>query len=219
MRMSAALRLFLKAFVFALALVLFAASSAAVLLRGGVDVQSITWCGVLALLTVAGLSDMRSRTVPTWVIAVMIALWAVTVWFIPCGTEPGAVGRAFARFVGSDTTAVVLDGFVAGIVVGGGMLLLSVLVEVHTGRGSFGGGDIKLLFAVSLFLGLPASLTMLLAACILAVAFALLSRPFFPDGIAGHELNEPLFRMTIPLAPPIALAVAAQFVFGPLSLF
>lgn len=192
---------------------------AAILERFGFTIQAFVYALVIALLGLASLCDLRKHMIPNVLVVSLIALWVATVWFIPCGTEPGSIGAAFADVTGSAMTAVVLDGFAGGLAVGGGMLLLTLLFEARTGHHSFGGGDIKLLFAVSLFLGLPAALTMLLIACVALVLLALLVRLISPYGWAGSEVEEPFVRLALPFAPSIALATGLCFALGPLSLF
>lgn len=195
------------------------AVDATILYRYGPTVQAVAYSGAVILLGVASVTDLHSRVVPTVVVAAMLLLWVATVLFIPCGDKPGEIGYAFTWLAGRDSTAVALDGLAGGFIVGFGMLGLSVLVEARTGRESFGGGDVKLLLVVGLFLGLPASLTMLLTACLIAVALAMITGVLFPEGIASPNLAEPMLRLTIPFAPSIAIATALFLSAGPFSLF
>ncbi len=206
------------ALVAAVALLVVAAA-AAIVVRVGLTVQAGAYVVVVALLGVASLSDVRSRTVPNAVVATLAVLWVATVWFVPCGTAPGEVGSAFAGVSEGGVVAVALDGLAGGLAIGVGMLLLALVVETRTGRHSFGGGDIKLLFAVGLFLGLPASLTMLLIACIFAVGLSFVAWAAFPRGLMGGDSDEPFMRATIPFAPAIAAATTLSLAFGPFSLF
>ena len=195
------------------------AAALSIFCRYGASVRAVSYSCVVALLAVAALVDVRTRTVPTWIVVAMLALWVVTVWFVPVGSVPGEIGHAFAPIVGSDATAVVLDGLMGGVAVGLGMLVLSVLVELRSGRASFGGGDIKLLFMVGLFLGLPASLTMLLVACLIAVVLTMVVSLLLPEELARREFEETFLHLTIPFAPAIAIATTLFLVFGPFTLF
>lgn len=195
------------------------AAAVALVERYGLTVQAVAYSGAIALLAVASLSDIRQRTVPTWVVVALLMLWVATVWFMPIGDTPGTIGHAVASFVGRDLTAVVLDGLLGAAVVGVGMLAITVAVEVRTGRASFGGGDIKLLFVVGLFLGLPATLTMLLVACLISVVFVMIASLVLPEGFAGHDMDDSVLRLTIPFAPFIALSTSIFMVFGPFTLF
>ncbi len=188
-------------------------------LKYGASVQAVTYLAVVMLLEYAAVSDLRSRTVPTWIIVTMLLLWALTSWLMPASSDPGAIGSILYGRTSGAFTAVVVDGIVSALIVGGGLFALTMVVESRTGRTSFGGGDIKLLFATSLYLGLPASLTMLLIACIIAVVLTLCVRKVAPDGFAGVNVDEPFVKMTIPFAPAIAIASIASLLFGPFTLF
>lgn len=185
----------------------------------GPTVQGAVYFLVIMLLEYAAVSDVRSRTVPTWIVVVMLLVWACTSWLMPVSAEPGAIGSIFFGKMSGGFTAIVADGILSALAVGGGLFALTLVVESRTRRSSFGGGDIKLVFAISLFLGLPASLTMLLFACVLAVVLTLCVRKVAPDGFAGVGIDEPFVKMKIPFAPSIAIATIASLLYGPFTLF
>ena len=187
--------------------------------RLGMVPQSFAYVVLLSMLAIASMFDLKERIVPTAIVVALLVLWAVTVWFIPPSTVPGAIGAAFVPIVGNDLTAVVLDGIMGGFVTGGGMLALTIAVEMWTGSASFGGGDIKLLFVVGLYLGLPASLTMLLVACLIAVVFSLVMGLMRRAIASGSTADRPLLKMTIPFAPAIALSTAIFLAYGPFTVF
>ena len=199
--------------------VLVVAASVIIVDKMGAGAQSFAYSGLLVLLAVASMFDLKKRIVPTVIVVALLVLWAVTVWFIAPSTVPGAIGAAFVPIVGNDLTAVVLDGIMGGFVTGGGMLALTVAVEMWTGSASFGGGDIKLLFVVGLYLGLPASLTMLLVACLIAVVFSLVMGLMRRALASGSTADRPLLKMTIPFAPAIALSTAIFLAYGPFTVF
>lgn len=131
---------------------------------------------------------------------------------------PFGLGSMFAPLVGAGWQAAALDGLVGAVVAGGGVLVLSIAFDAVTGRTSLGGGDVKLLFAVGLFLGVAGSLLNLLVACIMGLAFALvpgLSRPPSPETGESAEQAENLRTKAIPFGPAIAAATAATLLFGP----
>ena len=86
---------------------------------------------------------------------------------------------------------------------GGGLLLLSLLMDRILKRDSLGGCDIKLYFVVGLYLGIAATLFSLLLACVLGLLFAFLRNRF------GKAIGEP-----IPFGPSIAAAAAVMLLFG-----
>ena len=81
----------------------------------------------------------------------------------------------------------------------GALLLLSLAMDKVLGRESLGGGDIKLLFVLGLYLGWAEMLLLLLAACILGILWAL--RP-------GKK------NAAIPFAPFLSAAAILVTIFG-----
>lgn len=142
------------------------------------------------------------------------------------------VGSLFAPLVGAGWLAGLLDGLAGGLLVGGGILLFSLVFDAVTGKTSLGGGDVKLLFAVGLFLGAALSLLNLLVACVLGLVFAafrLRRAPSTPCGKvvkcaagegagASPESTPPPVDKAIPFGPAIAAATMLTLLGGPLVL-
>ena len=84
----------------------------------------------------------------------------------------------------------------AGLVYGGGILVLSLLMDKVLKKESLGGGDIKLLAVIGLYLGFVCALFALIAACLIGLVCVLLLRrkdappqiPFGPYLSAGFWL-------------------------------
>lgn len=82
-----------------------------------------------------------------------------------------------------------------GLVLGGVVLLISLFMDKVLKKESMGGGDIKLLFVLGLFLDLPECLLLLVFSCVLGLVIALLLRrsekafPFGPALSAGMLLT------------------------------
>lgn len=82
-----------------------------------------------------------------------------------------------------------------GLTLGGAVLLISLFMDKVLKKESMGGGDIKLLFVLGLFLGLPECLLLLVFSCVLGLVIALLLRrsekafPFGPALSAGMLLT------------------------------
>lgn len=87
-----------------------------------------------------------------------------------------------------------------GVLLGGGMLALSLVMDHILKRESLGGGDIKLFVLVGLYLGAIGSLFAVLLSCIVGILFALAGR---------RGRGEPF-----PFGPAIAASTAFMLLFG-----
>ena len=59
-----------------------------------------------------------------------------------------------------------------GLILGGGILVLSLIMDKVLGKESMGGGDIKLLFVLGLYFDLPCCFLLLILACVLGIVLA-----------------------------------------------
>lgn len=90
-----------------------------------------------------------------------------------------------------------LAGLIGGFAIGGGMLFLSLLFDHLLGKESMGGGDIKLFFMTSLYLGLLQGLFSLILSCIVGLVIAAVMR-----------------RKRVPFGPAISLAAFLSLLYG-----
>ena len=90
-----------------------------------------------------------------------------------------------------------LAGLIGGFVIGGGMLFLSLLFDHLLGKESMGGGDIKLFFMTSLYLGLLQGLFSLILSCIVGLVIAAVMQ-----------------RKRVPFGPAISLAAFLSLLYG-----
>ena len=121
----------------------------------------------LVLLAWASAIDLRERRIPNKLVAAMAVLWlAVRVLLAAMAVACCAAGFGSgvqiggAAVVASAATMRMIpfgltlgDGLVGALVLGGGSLAASIAFEHLAKRPSMGGGDIKLLAVVGLFLG------------------------------------------------------------------
>ena len=91
----------------------------------------------------------------------------------------------------------------AAVIFGGGLLLLSLVMDRILKKDSLGGGDIKLYIVVGLYLGIAGTLFSLLLACVFGLLFALLRKVIRKD-----------HKEQIPFGPSIAAAAAVMLLFG-----
>lgn len=167
----------------------------------------------LMLLAWASAIDLRERRIPNKLVAAMAVLWlAVCVLLAAMAAACCAAGFGSgaqigdAALVASATMMRMIpfgltlgDGLVGALVLGGGSLAASIAFERLAQRPSMGGGDIKLLAVVGLFLGWERGLWCLFAACLVVLVMQMASR--FREGGKG------IASQTFPFAPAILVGV------------
>lgn len=167
----------------------------------------------LVLLAWASAIDLRERRIPNKLVAAMAVLWfAVRVLLAAMAAACSAVGFGSGVQIGDAalvaSAAMVRmipfgltlgDGLVGALVLGGGSLAVSIAFERLAQRPSMGGGDIKLLAVVGLFLGWERGLWCLFAACLIVLVMQAVSR--VREG--GKGIGSQMF----PFAPAILVGV------------
>ena len=123
----------------------------------------VTYALVLGLLAVVSVIDVRSRRVPNVLAGALGLLWLA--WRVVLGFAGAHMGLGFrAEFLGPAPDVLVppgleiggisfASGILGAVVLGGGLLVLTTVYELVRRKEAFGGGDIKLMAAVGLFLG------------------------------------------------------------------
>lgn len=126
--------------------------------------------------------DVRTLTIPNRSVFLLVGLWVL--WRLALGVEAAVGGFDFLLAVveAAPLTNVSLsDGVVGAIVLGGGLLVLTAAWEAFTKKAAMGGGDIKLLAAMGLYLGLSGGLVALAVGCLLFVGISLVKQHPVPD--------------------------------------
>jgi len=100
----------------------------------------------------------------------------------------------------ADWKKTLIRGLVAAAVFGGGMLLLSLVMDRALKKDTLGGGDIKLFAVCGLYLGIAGTLFAVILACVLGLLLGALRKT---------KKGEP-----IPFGPAIALSAALVLLFG-----
>ena len=143
----------------------------------------VTYALVLGLLAVVSIIDVRSRRVPNVLAGALGLLWVA--WRVVLGFAGAHMGLGFrAEFLGPAPDVLVppgleiggisfANGILGAVVLGGGLLVLTTVYELVRRKEAFGGGDIKLMAVLGLFLGLERGIVCLLTACVLSVAYVL----------------------------------------------
>lgn len=167
----------------------------------------------LVLLAWASAIDLRERRIPNKLVAAMAVLWlAVRVLLAAMAAACCAAGFGSSAQIGDAALVASVtmmkmipfgltlgDGLVGALVLGGGSLAVSIAFERLAQRPSMGGGDVKLLAVVGLFLGWERGLWCLFAACLVVLVMQVVSR--FREGGKG------IASQTFPFAPAILVGV------------
>ena len=139
----------------------------------------------LCCLFCLSLVDLEDYTIPDGCLVISAAVWIAALPFLGW------------------TWKEILLHLLAAVVFGGGLLVVSLIMDRILKKDSLGGGDIKLYFVVGLYLGLAATLFSLMVACIMGLLFAFLQKRL------GKAKSE-----QIPFGPSIAAAAAVMLLFG-----
>ena len=147
----------------------------------GLSTETFRCMALSALLLGLSVVDLAIYEIPDGFIIAGIVLWVLTVPFVqlPWLDE-------------------VKRGLAGGLLIGGGMLVLSLIFDRIIGKESLGGGDIKLFFMTGLFLGPACGLFSLIVSCIVGLLFVVL-----------------LKKSKIPFGPAISIAVCTALLIGP----
>ncbi len=162
----------------------FALLTLACLLRFDLTVLCLRNWIFLCCLFCLSIVDLESYTIPDGCLLIAAGAWAAALPFLRPGWA--AAGRSI----------------LAGLVFGGGILLLSLAMDKILGRESLGGGDVKLFAVVGLYLGFVGTLFGMLLACVLGLVFA-----FLQNRKGGKD-------RAIPFGPSISLAAAVMLLYG-----
>lgn len=158
---------------------------------------------LIVLLLVAALIDIRKRVVPNQLVIGVAVTWSV--W------QAAMIAVALAFDVHDASTVVGISQATTSIdalglatnaltrileaVIFGAMLLgMTLIYERMRGKLAFGGGDIKLLAALTLFTGIEAMLACLMISCMVSLLYTTLSR-------------KTITSRGIPFAPCVACAL------------
>jgi leader peptidase (prepilin peptidase)/N-methyltransferase len=138
----------------------------------------------LCCLFCLSLVDLESYIIPDGCLITAAAAWVLALPFLrPGWTE-------------------ILRAVLAGLVFGGGILLLSLVMDKILKKESLGGGDVKLFAVVGLYLGFVGTLFSMLLSCVLGLVFVVLMN-------RRGEKGRP-----IPFGPSISLAAGFMLLYG-----
>lgn len=162
------------------------------------------------VMVAIAVTDVRTLQIANRSVLLLVGLWAL--WRIALGAEASVGGFDFLLAVVEAaplTNVSLADGVLGAIILGGGLLVFTTIWEAFTKKAAMGGGDIKLLAAMGLFLGIAGGLAALAVACIVFFFMNLFQkRPVLAaSGSAALRPYEAILHHSAAFAP--ALAVGA----------
>lgn len=185
----------------------------------GVEPKTLGYSLVTILLCATILTDIDTAKIPNALVLAGFVVWGLTVWFVTVPGNDFNIGTLFVPFFGEGFFSVMLDSLLAAIFIGGLLLVFSVVYEQVTGRPSLGGGDIKLIVMVSLFIGLTGSVFNLLLSCVFGLILGFVWNLFGKQHVHPDKAPPSAVQAkTFPFGPAIALATIVTFIFGPVLL-
>lgn len=150
-----------------------------VITQGYIDLKLINELGLITILFGLSLCDLKTYEIPDGFIIFGI-LW----WF-------------FFSWIQGFSLHYYTSYLLSALIISGGVLVISLCVSKLSNKDSMGGGDIKLLFLVTLYLGLFESIFNLMLSCIIGLLFIIFMR-----------------KEKIPFGPSISLATYISLIYG-----
>lgn len=171
------------------------------------------YAAFLCVLAAAAVVDLRTLRIPNIFTLVLFCMWAA--W------------RVAVHFTAAQASVIFSDGIIAAVVMGGGLLVFTTVYEMITKKRAMGGGDIKILAVVGLYLGVPAGLFCLLVACVVSLILslvlprvgwepprdeALIAASNDVDGDGIPDPAAPVLLKSVPFGPAIAVGAGVAVV-------
>lgn len=165
----------------------FAVVSVLCLLRFDLTVEGLRYYLFFCVLFLLTLTDLEDSIIPDGCHIAAVIIWVATEPFLFTGWRD------------------VLFHVLAMVIYGGGLLLVSLIMDKVLGRDSMGGGDIKLFAVVGLYLGIIGTLFALVLACVVGLLLHRITQ-------RGKEDEEE--TKEFPFGPWIALATTFVILYG-----
>ncbi len=166
-----------------------ALSCAAVAYAYGLAHETVELVAFSVVLVALSVVDIEQRRIPDTCIAAALLIRAVYI-VVSCLVD------------GLDFVTAFVPSLVGAVVLGGGMLVATLVADRLSGRGNLGGGDIKLFAVVGFYFGMSRGAIVLVIACLIGVLW----------GLIGMVLDRRFGKVsdhTFAFGPPIALACVA----------
>lgn len=159
--------------------------------RYGICLQTVELCLLCLVLLTVTLTDAAERVIPNECLLCATAVRFAYLAMMAAGGDSSFLAPALQSLAGGACAFVPL-------------LVMALVMDRLTGTESLGGGDLKLLTVVGLYVGSLRLPIVLLLACLSALVWAMLPM-----------LRRQTMRRTFPFGPSIALAVLTVLVTEP----
>ncbi len=141
-----------------------------IVLRFDVSVKAVSYLILYFILLGLSLIDLETMEIPDGFIIAGIVNWLA--------------GIIFEYGFGKNLLTEAWHGLAGGLGIAGFILVLSLIFDMVTDKNSMGGGDIKLFFMTTLYLGFGKGFYALILSCLIGIIAALASKqnriPFGP---------------------------------------
>ena len=152
----------------------------------GLGIPALAYCALATVLLGVSLYDLDTMTIPNGFIIALIAIWTICLALCGvcqlAGVPIGLYSQQFAAsqlatfgamgpWVGTGALSLAMEGLIGAVVLCAIIFVVCLVFEKITGKVGLGGGDIKLLFACTLYLGFALGLFNLVVSCILGIVF------------------------------------------------
>lgn len=148
----------------------------------GFSLETLEMMILMAILLAVALIDYDTMEIPDGLLQFGVIVFLL---FLPAHT---------------DYAARLEDGALGALIYGGGMLILSLIMDLILKKDSLGGGDIKMLIMLGLFTGVTKGLLNILLACVIGLLMAL-----------GRSKKD---EEGFPFGPALAFAAMATLLVG-----
>ena len=118
------------------------------------------WLCFCVCMVAISVYDIRYRVIRRSFLSVLVVLWLLYGGLIGCSEGVGAAG------------AFLMQGVIASVITTLGLCAVTIVYERVQQKESLGGGDIKLLAVLALYLGVEQTVVCLFVACVLVCVIA-----------------------------------------------
>jgi len=148
-----------------------------IVVKFGLTIETIEYLILCSLMLCASFADLEDFIIPDILIII------------------GIVNRILFCVFSNNFLSELLKSVINGTVMAGSLLILVIVMEKILKKEAMGGGDIKLVFMVGLYLSIPQSLFGILVACVVGIFFAYAMQrqheqfPFGPSLCIGYFIS------------------------------